>query len=125
MIELTIEFAGTSIRVINVHLATSAVEGGRQLQKQLDDFKTYPQAILLGDFNVRIGHRVLTQFLQDGYAVDALAGRTLDPPRTRWMVDWILVRGLDVTDAGIVHSPASDHSLVWAEISPPRANAND
>lgn len=110
---------GAELTIIVVHITPLRPHGDRQLASILERFKSERRAILLGDFNVRHDNARLQRFLNEGEAIDALAGRVLDPPRPPWLVDWILARGLRVADAGIVHSPASDHPLVWADIALP------
>ncbi|MGE0536338.1 MAG: endonuclease/exonuclease/phosphatase family protein [Pirellulales bacterium] len=70
-------------------------------------------AVLMGDLNSTADDPQLQQLLAEPGVRDALAEKQIVSPRR---IDWILVRGLRVVDAGLVESDASDHPLAWAEL---------
>ena len=69
--------------------------------------------VLMGDLNSAADDPELQRLLAAPGVRDALAERQIQSP-TR--IDWILVRGLTVLDAGLVDQGASDHPLAWAEL---------
>jgi endonuclease/exonuclease/phosphatase family metal-dependent hydrolase len=73
-------------------------------------------AVLLGDLNLAANDPSLAALLAERGVVDALAAG--GSPLPSGSIEWILVRGLDVTEAGVVRSEASDHPLVWVELRP-------
>ena len=70
-------------------------------------------AILMGDLNSTADDPQLRQLLAAPGVSDALTERGFVSPHR---IDWILVRGLNVVDAGLVDRGASDHPLAWAEL---------
>ncbi len=88
-----------------------------QLETVLQKFGEYDKAILVGDLNVNGDFPILQKALQDELATDAHAGLSLSQAEAAKKIDWILVRGLSVLDAGIANSPASDHPFYWAKIA--------
>ena len=86
-----------------------------QLAQVMEEFLQKSPAVLMGDFNMNQDHPALREYLARDDVTDAL-GETLeqdDPCR----IDWILCRGLRVTDAGVIDSGASDHPLYWCDIA--------
>ncbi|MGN6626273.1 MAG: endonuclease/exonuclease/phosphatase family protein [Tepidisphaeraceae bacterium] len=71
--------------------------------------------VIMGDLNTEHDDPLLLPFLQN--SLDAIAAHNpADPHR----IDWIFVRGLDVPASGLVDKGASDHPLVWADVTLPR-----
>jgi len=70
-------------------------------------------AILMGDLNSTADDPQLRQLLAAPGVRDALSERGLVSPQR---IDWILVRGLSVVNAGLIDRGASDHPLAWAEL---------
>lgn len=76
-------------------------------------------AVLLGDLNTDDSDPALQTLLAAPGVVDVLDTR---PEQDRpGRIDWILVRGLKVLDAGLVANGASDHPHVWAALELPPA----
>lgn len=69
--------------------------------------------VLMGDLNSTADDPELQQLLAAPGVCDALAEKQIQSPSR---IDWILVRGLIVRDAGLVDQGASDHPLAWAEL---------
>lgn len=89
-----------------------------QMREVCDRFLALPEpAILMGDLNARIDHPRIRQLLASNGVVDALGTSSLSH------IDWILVRGCRVVDAGLRPTVASDHSLCWAALAPLSATA--
>lgn len=85
-----------------------------QLEQVMREFIKYYPAVLMGDFNMDRAHPVLSKYLARDDIVDALGqGLDGDDPQR---IDWILCRGLSITDAGVTDSRASDHPLYWCQI---------
>ena len=70
----------------------------------------YDNAILMGDFNANDTESVMREIL----ALDDVRSAVNTPE----MIDWIFVRGLAIVASGYVPASASDHPLIWAELSP-------
>lgn len=75
-------------------------------------------AILMGDMNTDATEPALRKLLETPGVQDPLRDRLGDAAPRR--IDWILVRGLDTVDAGMVTNGASDHPHVWAELAWPQ-----
>lgn len=75
-------------------------------------------AILLGDLNTSAEEPALRRLLDADGVHDPLRDQLGDDAPRR--IDWILVRGLDTVDAGLVMNGASDHPHVWAELAWPK-----
>jgi endonuclease/exonuclease/phosphatase family metal-dependent hydrolase len=70
-------------------------------------------AVLMGDLNSTADDPQLQRLLAEPGVRDALTEKQHTSPQR---IDWILVRGLRVLDAGLVESGASDHPLAWADL---------
>ncbi len=81
----------------------------RQIRRAIDEFERFKPAILMGDFNADGESALITELLNDGETNTAV-----NQPE---MIDWIFARGVKISDSGYVPAGASDHPLVWAEIS--------
>ncbi len=106
LVTAVVRIGGASVPVLVTHLSRH-VDQEVQLRAVFDRFLGFDRAILLGDFNVRRDHPVLSEYLRGGEIVDAI-GRGLakdDPER----IDWILVRGFRVTGAARCDVGPSDH----------------
>jgi len=74
-----------------------------------------PPAILMGDLNTTAGDVLMKELLQTAGVSDVI-GDT-DGVAAKERVDWILIRGMEVLEAGAVESDASDHPMVWAHLT--------
>lgn len=84
--------------------------------------------VLAGDFNSSWGHpgfRGVVETMTDahraadqGWVRTWPQGRRLIRPFVQ--LDHVLVRGLSVVDAGVVHLPNTDHAAIWARLTPRR-----
>ena len=112
----TVMLDGVPVHVIAAHLDTR-VDHDRQFALVADLFQAVEApAVLMGDLNCTAGDPLLAELLADPEVADAIAqGDSSQANR----IDHILVRGLDVEAAKVVKNQASDHPLVWAEVSLP------
>ena len=96
------------------HLHTRA---GReeQLRQVLKHFSTLNPGVLLGDLNTTPDDPVLTAYLAEEGAVDALRGND-DAQAAGDRVDWILCRGISVYASGTDPAGPSDHPYYWADV---------
>ena len=106
-----------SVPVLMTHLARNA-DLDIQLQTVLERFRSYPRAILMGDFNVPPDHPRLQALIDAGAAVDALA----DPRGAgcrHERIDGILLRGLTLCGGGNSPTGPSDHPCYWVRVRNP------
>ncbi len=88
-----------------------------QLQALTDLFLSLSEpAILVGDMNSSQDDPVLSALLHTPGVTDATAPIGQGQGRR---IDWIIARGLAVTDKGFIERGASDHPMVWADLSLP------
>ncbi|MGA8261422.1 MAG: endonuclease/exonuclease/phosphatase family protein [Arenicellales bacterium] len=85
-----------------------------QLDKVLQEFLQRSPAVLMGDFNMTRDDPAMRKCLARPGVRDALGEALENDNPSR--IDWILYRGLEVTDAGVIDSGASDHPLYWCDI---------
>jgi endonuclease/exonuclease/phosphatase family metal-dependent hydrolase len=112
---------GAPLNVVITHLARS---DDRERHEQLRFVGNYflslaEPAVLLGDLNAAADEPELRFLLDAPRVVDALDAKPGDPAPPH--IDWVLVRGAKVTDAGLTPIGPSDHPHVWAEIEIPPA----
>jgi endonuclease/exonuclease/phosphatase (EEP) superfamily protein YafD len=115
-----------------VHSLPPSPSAAAQWRSGLGDLQAWRQRqpadqplVMAGDFNSSQGHPGFRQVA--GTMIDAHRAAGLGWVRT-WpqgrlvppfiQLDHVLVRGLDVVDAGVVHLPGTDHAAVWARLSP-------
>lgn len=121
----TVKIEGGSIRILATHL-DEKVDRQIQLHQIRELFHSLEApAMLIGDLNTRSHEDAMQRILSPGTSPtqktrikNALAGKTDDRPDGHG-VDWIIVKGLDVVDAGLIETEASDHPLLWAEVRIP------
>lgn len=107
---------GVPVNVVVTHIDRA---DDRERREQLRAVGRYflslaEPAALLGDLNSDFGEREIQSLLDTPGVKDAMTEKFgLQKPR---YIDWILVRGLDVVDAGTVGAGASDHPHLWAEV---------
>ena len=114
----TVDVDGTDVRILVTHIDTE-VDRDRQLAAVFDLFRSLEApVVLMGDLNSRAEHPPVAALLAEPGIVDAVAAE-LGAGSQAGRIDHLLVRGLDVVDAGVVETPASDHPHVWAELAVP------
>ena len=112
-------FRGRTIRAAITHLDRGdARDRQRQLEMAADLFLGLEEpAILLGDMNATADEPAIARLLSTPGVCDPLA--EIMGANTPRRIDWILTRGLETADAGLIESDASDHPCVWAELRLP------
>jgi len=114
----TLELDGTTVRLLVTHIDTE-VDRDRQLAAVFELFRSLEApVVLMGDLNSTAEHPPVAALLAEPGVVDAVAAK-LGPGSQANRIDHLLVRGLEVIDAGVVVTPASDHPHVWAELAVP------
>lgn len=108
-----------TIRVLLTHLTRG---DGRDRRAQLNMvgrlFLSLDEpVVLMGDLNSTRDDPLLAELLARPGVVDAV-GRMLGESDPTGRIDWIITRGLQPLDAGVVETRVSDHPLVWAELRP-------
>ncbi len=113
------EHQGKPVNIVVTHLDRSDDrERAEQLRTVGELFLALESpAILLGDLNTDDTEPALRKLLDAPGVHDPLRDRLGDAAPRR--IDWILVRGLETIDAGIVNRGDSDHPHVWAELAWP------
>lgn len=112
----TVELDGTPVRILATHIDTE-VDHDRQFVLIAGLFKALkPPAILMGDLNCTAEEPLLARLLSEPDIEAAITTGGQKAPSGR-RVDHILVKGLRVETAQVVTNDASDHPLVWAEVS--------
>lgn len=115
--------AAPSVRVLLTHLTQRHV-AEREVQFQAVSrlfLALSAPAVLMGDLNTRPDDPLMRELLGHEGVCDAV-GEVLGPA-AKPRVDWIITRGLKVTDAGVRQTEASDHPVVWAEVMLPEESA--
>jgi endonuclease/exonuclease/phosphatase family metal-dependent hydrolase len=114
-----LDVSGTPVRVIVTHVDRRA-DTAIQLQAVSNLFLGLSEpVIVMGDLNVTADDPQLAALLGTPGVGDVLAAAAEKGPAAR--IDWILVRGLECTSAGLVDHGESDHPLVWAELRLPES----
>lgn len=83
----------------------------KQIRIAVDAFRRFDYGVLMGDFNADASHPTIASLLDNPNVTSAVDD---DPSQ----IDWLFIRGFDLEAAGIVPPGASDHPLIWAELSP-------
>lgn len=109
---------GQTLTILNTHIDRRR-DHGPQLQAVRTMFLEAPTpVVLMGDLNTSADHPVLAELLATPGVIDATSPFDTRPdPHPRQRVDWILGRGITVVSGGVHDTIASDHPLVWAEIT--------
>lgn len=107
---------GRPIQVLITHVhRKDEQERQAQLRAVIALFQSLDEpAILMGDLNSNAADPQMAELLATPGVVDTSAG--VSSPEGAARIDWILTRGLKTREAGIEHTGASDHPLVWAEL---------
>ncbi len=111
-----VEVGGTTVNVLIAHLARGPDHAATFRAVSRLFLSLRAPAILMGDLNAHPNDPELLQLLKEKGVADAAAGRIGAGGADRVM--WVLVRGLDVRDAGLIDEGLSDHALAWAEVEP-------
>ena len=105
---------GRSVRIIVTHIARG-VDRNAQLTQVLKAFLALPPpCVLMGDLNTSAEEEPLRGLLRQPGVIDAVGQASTNARAGR--IDWILVRGLSVLNAGLRDNGASDHPCAWAEL---------
>ncbi len=99
--------------VLVVHAERGDVRD-RQIRHAFAEFARHPRAILLGDLNATAAEPVMAEVLAMS---DATSMFEADSALPRELVDWVVVRGFRLLEAGFVPPGASDHPVVWASLA--------
>ena len=115
---LTVPALDQPVRVLLTHVDRDR-DRLPQLREVVRTFEELaPPAILMGDLNTTAVDPLLAPLLAQEDIVNPFAGQVITSPPGRGQIDWILVKGLEVRDAGWQDTGASDHPLLWVELSP-------
>lgn len=113
---LTAQMGTRPLHIVVTHLDRNQDDRNVQLRAVANLFLALAEpALLLGDLNCAQGDAELDRLRSLPGVSDPLSeimGQNTPPH-----IDWILVRGLKTIDAGVLDDGASDHPLVWAELS--------
>jgi len=111
MLLARVEAGNRTVNVLTTHLERR--EGREaQLRAVAGLFLSLAEpAVLLGDLNTNADDPEMKKLLAAPGVVDALGSATPGPH-----IDWILLRGLRVIDAGSSQDGSSDHPVVWAQV---------
>lgn len=108
------QLSGTRVSILAVHLDRDQ-DRLDQLSKVVRLFTNLRSpAVLMGDLNTPRTDPLLRRLLEREDTADVLESRQVSVPADR--IDWLIVRGLDVTSAAMVDSGASDHPLIEATV---------
>ncbi len=118
LLRADMQIGAKQIAVFVTHLARRT-DQAVQLETVMRRFRQHEHAILLGDLNLSADDVLLQPYLAADDIIDAHAHSHQDKNEgtTQPKIDWILLRGLSASDAGVVHSIASDHPCYWAKIN--------
>jgi endonuclease/exonuclease/phosphatase family metal-dependent hydrolase len=113
------EIQGQTVHLLATHVDTRT-DRAAQLESVIALFLALePPAILMGDLNSQRDDPLLQELLDRPDVTDALADA--NPAAKANRVDWIITRGLKTLHAEVRPNNASDHPLVWAEFTLPKA----
>lgn len=124
--------AGGDLLLRAVHSLPPGLSGASDWRSGLADLQAWRERqssslplVLAGDFNASWGHpgfRRVAETMADahqaageGWVRTWPEGRRLVRPFVQ--LDHVLVRGMSVVDAGVVHLPNTDHAAAWARLS--------
>jgi endonuclease/exonuclease/phosphatase family metal-dependent hydrolase len=106
-----LDVGAAKLHLLVAHVARQA-DHDDQLRLICQRFLSLPTpAVLIGDLNTERSDAILQGLLQTPGVTDAVG------PKEPRRIDWIVVRGAKVMDAGSRDLGASDHPMYWAEIS--------
>jgi len=106
---------GRAVRILITHINRRDPERSLQLRTVINLFTSLEApAVLLGDLNTGADDPQLRELLEMPGVSDSVGQVLGEQAQNR--IDWIITRGLDCVDAGMLDEGASDHPLVWAEL---------
>jgi endonuclease/exonuclease/phosphatase family metal-dependent hydrolase len=107
-----------ALNVMVVHIDRQT-DRKNQIQIVADSFSSLPvPSILMGDFNSSPKDPLMGLIIQIPGIVDVVQEHLADKdPADR--IDYIFIRGLSCSNAGVTPNNASDHPLVWANLTIP------
>ncbi|WP_281965912.1 endonuclease/exonuclease/phosphatase family protein [Serinicoccus marinus] len=132
-VRLPITRGGQTVTLLGAHTRPPAVAGSAAWREELgwlgeDATGIEGPLLVVGDLNASTGHPALRQVKDDAGLRDAHEASGSGWVRT-WptkgllpafvQIDHVLVRGLDVVDAGAATVSGSDHAAVWARLRLP------
>jgi len=116
LLELTADWRGRPLSILITHVDRH-IDHDMELGAVLAAFRDAPApAILLADLNTIPADKQLAALRADPTVTDCL-GQFVGDKIPDSNVDWIFARGLKCTGAGFTDNDASDHKLVWADLT--------
>jgi endonuclease/exonuclease/phosphatase family metal-dependent hydrolase len=116
LLEVAARWHGHDLTVLITHLDRH-IDHDMELGAVLAAFRDAPlPAILLADLNTIPADKQLVALRADPTVTDCL-GQFVGDKIPDSNVDWIFARGLKCTGAGFTDNDASDHKLVWADLT--------
>jgi endonuclease/exonuclease/phosphatase family metal-dependent hydrolase len=129
VLSVTTTVAGRSVRVFDTHIGNGLPSTQKeQVDKVVGDAARFPQAIIVGDFNVEPSSLVLASLAAGGFVdVDSQRNTKTFPATDKdgkkkrspnKKIDYIFLKGLQPTSSAVVPDTglASDHRPLYAEI---------
>jgi endonuclease/exonuclease/phosphatase family metal-dependent hydrolase len=106
-------FGGKVVTMLITHLDRGSIRE-TQLAYVISKFKQYDHCILLGDLNSFNDDPHIKDLLAEEDVIDAF--NAIMGPNDILRLDWIIVKGFEVMDAGFEPPGISDHAMLWAEL---------
>jgi endonuclease/exonuclease/phosphatase family metal-dependent hydrolase len=105
---------GRTLSILLTHLGRHEEHDG-ELDEVSELFTSMAApAILIGDLNATDENPLIRRLQQTPGVVDAVG--TVPEPRRHGHIDWIFLRGMRCTGAGVEDHGASDHPFYWADV---------
>lgn len=130
---VSIRFPAGDVVLRAVHSLPPTFSAAGEWRSDLTDLQAWREGqpprlplVMAGDFNSSQGHpgfRMVAESMSDAHRAAGQGWVTTWPQGRRLIrpfiaLDHVLVRGLGVVDAGVIHLPGTDHAAVWARLSP-------
>lgn len=109
MLLARVPLAGRTVTVLMTHIDPGQIHAIATLFLSLER-----PAILMGDLNVTASNPYIAKLLAEPDVRDPFREKIGGGGEGR--VDWILTRGMNTVNAGIVDNKSSDHPFLWAEL---------
>ena len=110
------QIANKEVIIINTHLDRGPIRQ-TQLRNFLNEIDRYPRVIAMGDLNTVRGDPVLLDWLKKNPGTDALS-TDFDTHSVGPRIDWIILKGFEVLQRGMIPAGFSDHPYFWVEVQP-------